>query len=112
MGDFQNLFPLPRGVSEEDDELMDTYERIYWKHARRVYEETVMGGCVAKNLVKKEEEQYPSPAKKVRTSQGDLKNQLKSGAVGVSPVKGDRKSTMRDSQNSVKPKKKKKDDMG
>lgn len=49
MGDFQNLYPLPRGVSEEDDELMDTYERIYWKHARRVYEEGVMGGCVAKN---------------------------------------------------------------
>lgn len=29
LGDFQNLYPLWRGVRVEDDQLMDRYEKIY-----------------------------------------------------------------------------------
>ena len=31
LGDYQNLFPLKRGLSEEDDKLMDRYEKILLK---------------------------------------------------------------------------------
>ena len=36
LGDFQNLYPLRRGVRVEDDALMDRYEKIYQK-AYEVY---------------------------------------------------------------------------
>lgn len=31
MGDFQNLYPVPRGVSKYEDDLMDLYDYIYFK---------------------------------------------------------------------------------
>jgi tubulin polyglutamylase TTLL6/13 len=34
MGDFQNLYPLPKGVSKEQDKLMDFYDNIYFKRSR------------------------------------------------------------------------------
>lgn len=40
-GDFQNLYPLPRGVSEEQDRLMDVYDYLYLKVARDVYIESL-----------------------------------------------------------------------
>lgn len=38
IGDFQNLYPLKRGISKHDDELQDRYELIYRK-ALEVYHE-------------------------------------------------------------------------
>lgn len=31
MGDFQNLYPLPLGVTKEQDKLMELYDHIYLK---------------------------------------------------------------------------------
>ena len=39
LGDFQNLYPLIRGVIPAHDDKMDTYDRILAK-SREVYEET------------------------------------------------------------------------
>lgn len=55
MGDFQNLYPIPKGVSQEQDELQNLYDFIYFKKSRHVYDETLSGGGVAKT--KKEIEQ-------------------------------------------------------
>jgi hypothetical protein len=43
MGDFQNLYPLRRGLIAEHDKLMDEYDLIY-KKAKEVYEESLQGG--------------------------------------------------------------------
>jgi len=40
MGDFQNLYPLRRGLIQEHDKLMDEYDTIY-KKAKEVYEESL-----------------------------------------------------------------------
>jgi tubulin polyglutamylase TTLL6/13 len=45
MGDYQNLYPLKRGLIRRHDELMDEYDLIY-KVTRTVYEETTQGGYV------------------------------------------------------------------
>lgn len=45
LGDFQNLYPLKRGLIVRHDELMDEYDYIY-KQSRIVYEETTQGGYV------------------------------------------------------------------
>lgn len=39
MGDFQNLYPLRRGLILHHDMLMDEYDEIYAK-SKVVYEET------------------------------------------------------------------------
>lgn len=39
MGDFQNLYPLRRGVTADIDELQDRYEMIF-KKSKEVYEES------------------------------------------------------------------------
>ena len=49
MGDFQNLYPLPKGVNPEQDALQDLYDHIYYKRSRQVYDETLSGGGVAKS---------------------------------------------------------------
>ena len=52
MGDYQNLYPLKRGVSDKDDRMMDQYDYIY-KKAKDVYSESTTGGGKVKP--KKEE---------------------------------------------------------
>ena len=52
MGDFQNLYPLKRGVNSKDDKQMDKYDFIY-KKAKDVYSESTTGGGRVK--AKKEE---------------------------------------------------------
>ena len=39
MGDYQNLYPLKRGVTKHDDRLMDQYDLIIAR-AKDVYEES------------------------------------------------------------------------
>lgn len=43
LGDFQNLYPLRRGLITRHDELMDDYDFIY-RVGKQVYEETTQGG--------------------------------------------------------------------
>ena len=43
LGDFQNLYPLRRGLIVRHNELMDIYEKIY-KKTREVYDDTAHGG--------------------------------------------------------------------
>jgi len=43
MGDFQNLYPLRRGLIPRHDDLMEEYESIH-KRAKEVYDETSHGG--------------------------------------------------------------------
>jgi hypothetical protein len=52
MGDYQNIYPLKRGVCAKDDALMDKYEFIY-KTGKDVYLESMAGGGKVK--AKKEE---------------------------------------------------------
>jgi len=42
LGDFQNLYPLKRGVTVKNDILMDSYDMIYRK-AREIYEDSTAG---------------------------------------------------------------------
>ena len=42
LGDFQNLYPLWRGVRVEDDAMMDRYDKIYQK-AYEVYLDSTSG---------------------------------------------------------------------
>tara|TARA_B110000285_G_C15009261_1_gene555540 strand:- start:752 stop:1141 length:390 start_codon:yes stop_codon:yes gene_type:complete len=53
MGDFQNLYPLKKGVSEKDDKLMEKYDYIY-KKGKEVFDESVGGKLGAR--FKKEQE--------------------------------------------------------
>jgi len=72
MGDFQNLYPLPLGVSKEQDELMERYEYLYQKKSRQVYEDSVAGGGLPKS---KKEELHQAERRGGRTSQlGDHGN--------------------------------------
>lgn len=48
MGDFQNLYPLPRGVTLEQDKLMDVYDDLYLNHSRALYLESHTGGVLGK----------------------------------------------------------------
>lgn len=52
MGDFQNLYPLPRGVSKEQDDLMDLYDYIYMRKSREVYLEHCNLGALSKQKAK------------------------------------------------------------
>ena len=63
LGDFQNLYPLPKGVSSQQDKLMDLYDSIYLKKSRQVYEESLAGGAIQKA---KKDDPYPgeTPAPK------------------------------------------------
>lgn len=63
MGDFQNLYPLPKGVSIQQDKLMDLYDQIYFKKSRQVYEESLAGGAILKSK-KEEVKPEPTPVKK------------------------------------------------
>ena len=42
LGDFQNLYPLKRGVTVKNDILMDAYDMMYRK-AREIYEDSTAG---------------------------------------------------------------------
>ena len=39
MGDFQNLYPLPRGICDEYDKKMDFYDNIYFKISKQAHQE-------------------------------------------------------------------------
>lgn len=52
MGDYQNLYPLKRGVCVKDDALMDKYDFINM-NGKNVYSESISGGGKVKP--KKEE---------------------------------------------------------
>ena len=76
MGDYQNLYPLKKGVSREDDKLMNDYDYIYRK-AKEVYSESTTGG--GRIRIKKDEpiksETQPNfnknkPLKKEKSSNG------------------------------------------
>jgi len=54
MGDFQNLYPLPRGYSKAQDQLMDLYDHIYHKLCRQVYQESIPGSVNLRNKFKEE----------------------------------------------------------
>lgn len=59
LGDFQNLYPLKRGVSVKNDILMDAYDMIY-KKSREIYEDSTAGkNSYYRN--KKEEKAEPAP---------------------------------------------------
>ena len=59
LGDFQNLYPLKRGVTVKNDILMDAYDMIY-KKAREIYEDSTAGkNSYYRN--KKEERIEPIP---------------------------------------------------
>ena len=55
MGDFQNLYPLPRGVMPEWDVLMKKYDDIYNRTSKMVYEESIIGGGVGAALKRLED---------------------------------------------------------
>lgn len=75
MGDYQNLYPLPLGVSKEQDKLMDLYDKIYNKVSRRVYEESVQGG--GKVLARKDEAKAKEAEKgELRASKLGVKNEV------------------------------------
>lgn len=45
MGDFQNLYPLRRGLLIDHDDKMEQYD-IIMKKSREVYEENISGGQI------------------------------------------------------------------
>lgn len=73
MGDYQNLFPLKRGVNPSDEKLMEKYDYIY-KKSKEVFDESVGGKLGAR--FKKEQEEALNLQKSVQTSQ-DIKDAAK-----------------------------------
>lgn len=61
MGDYQNLYPLKRGITSKDDQLMDEYDLIYQK-SLEVYEDSTAG----KNSM------YRHKNKDIETNKGGL----------------------------------------
>jgi hypothetical protein len=43
LGDFEIMYPLAKGVSEEQDELMSMYDAILVK-SKEIWEESIAGG--------------------------------------------------------------------
>ena len=54
MGDYQNLYPIPRGVTREHDKLMDLYDAIYLKVARQVFLDSIQANAGVKNKLREE----------------------------------------------------------
>ena len=46
LGDFQNLYPVPKGILPEWDQLMEKYDHIYQNVSKKVYEESVIGAPI------------------------------------------------------------------
>eukprot|EP00356_Strombidium_inclinatum_P000691 CAMPEP_0170510566 /NCGR_PEP_ID=MMETSP0208-20121228/65836_1 /TAXON_ID=197538 /ORGANISM="Strombidium inclinatum, Strain S3" /LENGTH=112 /DNA_ID=CAMNT_0010794041 /DNA_START=965 /DNA_END=1303 /DNA_ORIENTATION=+ len=57
LGDFQNLYPLKRGVCQRDDYLMDKYDHIY-NRSREVFEAQQSGKALPQRTKKELFEQY------------------------------------------------------
>jgi hypothetical protein len=54
MGDYQNMYPLPRGVSEDQDRQMDQYDYIYFRKSRDIYMEHSTLGVLSKTKAREE----------------------------------------------------------
>ena len=86
MGDFQNLYPLPLGVSKEQDKLMELYDKIYNRVSKRVYEEQLLG--TGKVLSKKEDGRVrPHDSSDVRNSKIGLKNEHTKEKKAKTPIR-------------------------
>ena len=73
MGDYQNLYPIPRGVTPEHDKLMDLYDAIYLKVARQVFLDSVQANAGVKNKLKEEMDEQANVILKAQKESPDKK---------------------------------------